>query len=72
MTKTKGSPYVVVRNGQVELRRTDFTGAIQVFASGATSATLTGNVIIVTMKTGKTAEYRLTPTGNSAVLVRML
>lgn len=69
-TKLKGSAYVVARNGQVELRRTNSTGPLQIFAQGAVSAMMQGEAIIVTFKTGRVAEYRLIPSGNGVVMVR--
>lgn len=60
----------MARNGQVELRRTNFSGPLHIFAQGAVSAVMQGEVIIVTFKTGRVAEYRLTSSGTSAVMVR--
>ena len=70
INRPKGSAYVLARNGQVELRRTGFSGPLQIFAQGAVSAVMQGEVIIVTFKTGRVAEYRLSATGNSALMVR--
>jgi hypothetical protein len=67
---TKGTPYVVVRNGYVELRRTNCSGAVFIFAHGAISAVLQGDVIVVTFKNRRMAEYRLSPSGTTALLVR--
>lgn len=71
-TKQKGSAYVVARNGHVELRRTNFSGPLQIFAEGAVSAVMQGEVVIVTFKTGRVAEYRLSQTGNAVVMVKNL
>ena len=65
-----GQPYVVVRNNQVELRKTNVTGAIATFAPGAASAILTGDTIVVTFKDGKVGEFRLNPGNNSVSHVR--
>lgn len=65
-----GQPYVVVRNNQVELRKTNVTGVIYTFAQGATNAVLTGDTIVVNFKDGKVGEFRLTPGNNSAIHVR--
>jgi hypothetical protein len=42
--RPKGTAYVVARNGQVELRRTNFSGAVHIFAQGAVSAVMQGDV----------------------------
>lgn len=68
--RPKGTAYVVARNGQVELRRTNFSGAVHIFAQGAVSAVMQGDVIIVTFKTGRVAEYRLSASGTSALMVK--
>lgn len=72
MKKIEPTYYVTVRNGQVELRSTTFSGAIHVFGQDAATAILQNETVIVTLKNGRVAEYRLTPTRTAAVLVRML
>lgn len=65
-----GQPYVVVRNNQVELRKSNVSGPVQLFAQGAVSAILSGDAIIVTFKDGKVGEYRLNPGNNTVNHVR--
>lgn len=65
-----GQPYVVVRNNQVELRKSNVSGPVQLFAQGAVSAILSGDTIIVTFKDGRVGEYRLNPGNNTVMHVR--
>jgi hypothetical protein len=71
-TLNGGQPYVVVRNNQVELRKTGFTGPLTFFGQGATSAILSGDTVVVTFKDGRVAEYQLTPGNNSVIHIRNL
>lgn len=64
------TPYVVARNGRVELRRPSFAGPIHLFAQGAISAVMQGEVIIVTFKDGRVAEYKLSTSGNAVIQTR--
>ena len=57
--------YVVVRNGRVELRKMDVGSPVATFGSGATTAVLQGNQVIVTLKNGKIAIYKVNPSGTS-------
>jgi hypothetical protein len=57
--------YVVVRNNRVELRKMDVGSPVATFGSGATTAVLQGNTVVVTLKNGKIAIYKLNPNGNS-------
>lgn len=61
---TPAPVYVVVRGNRVELRRMN-TGAIATFGAGAVHAVLTGNLIQVNLKSGKTVFYKLSSNGNS-------
>lgn len=63
-TASVGS-YVVVRNNRVELRRMNVSGPVATFASGATTAVLQGNVIVVTMQNGKVVLYKVNAAGNA-------
>ncbi len=72
MNRPRGTAYVVVRNRQVELRNTNFTGPIHLFAFGAQAAVMNGDVIVVTFDTGRVAEYRVTESGNAVVQTRNL
>jgi len=72
MNRPEPTYYVTVRNGRVELRSTTFSGAIHVFAQDAATAILQNDTIVVTLKNGRVAEYRLTDTRTAAVLVRMV
>jgi hypothetical protein len=73
MTNRKDdTPYVVARNGRVELRRPSFAGPIHLFAEGAVSAVMQGAVIIVTFQDGRIAEYKLSSSGNAVIQVRNL
>ncbi len=57
--------YVVVRGGRVELRKMGVGSPVSTFATGATSAVLQGNSVVVTLKGGKIAIYKLNPSGSS-------
>lgn len=57
--------YVVVKNGRVELRKMDVGSPVAVFGNGATTAVLQGTTIVVTLKNGKVAIYKLNPSGTS-------
>jgi len=59
------SSYVVIRNGRVELRKMGTGSPVSTFAPGATSAVLQGKSVVVTLKGGKIAIYRLNPAGTS-------
>jgi hypothetical protein len=61
----KAGFYVVVRNNRVELRKMDVGSPVSTFASGATTAVLQGNTVVVTFRNGKFALYKLNPNGNS-------
>lgn len=56
--------FVVVKDDKVELRRMN-GGAIQRFATGAVFAILSGNIVQVNLKSGKTVFYKLSSSGNS-------
>ena len=64
--------YVVVRNNQVELRKTDTTGPVHLFGHGAVSAILSGDTVVVTFKDGRVSEYRVNPGNNSVSLIKNL
>lgn len=72
MSNRKDTPYVVVRNNRVELRKTNSSGPIHLFAQGAVSALMNGEVIVVTFNTGRVAEYRVNPSGNSVRQIKNL
>lgn len=72
MNHRHATPYVVVRNKRVELRKTNSSGPIHLFAQGAVSALMNGDVIVVTFDTGRVAEYRVTPSGNSVIQIKNL
>jgi hypothetical protein len=72
MNNRTGTPYVVVRNNRVELRNTRFSGPIHLFAQGAHTAVMNGDVIIVTFSTGRVAEYRVTNSGNAVIQIKNL
>jgi hypothetical protein len=69
---TTGQPYVVVRNNQVELRRTDLTGPVHLFGHGAVAAVMSGDTIVVTFKDGRISEYRVNPGNTSVSLIKNL
>jgi hypothetical protein len=54
----------------IELRRPSFAGPIHLFAQGAVSAVMQGEVIIVTFKDGRVAEYKLSASGNAVIQTR--
>jgi hypothetical protein len=64
------TPHGVARNGRVELRRPSLAGPIHLFAQGAVSAVMQGEVIIVTLKDGRLAEYKLSTSGNAVIQTR--
>ncbi len=70
MNNRTGTPYVVVRNRQVELRNTRFSGPIHLFAHGAQAAVMNGDVIVVTFDSGRVSEYRVTASGNAVIQVK--
>jgi hypothetical protein len=72
MTTQTGTPYVVVRNNRVELHNTRFSGPIHLFAQGAQTAVMSGNVIVVTFDSGRVAEYRVTAQGNAVIHIKNL
>lgn len=57
--------YVVVRNNRVELRKMDVGSPVATFGTGATTAVLNGNYVVVTFRNGKIAIYKLNATGTS-------
>lgn len=57
--------YVVVRNNRVELRKMDSGSPSCTFGSGATTAVLQGNMVVVTLKNGKVVLYKVNSTGTS-------
>lgn len=57
--------YVVVRGGRVELRKMNAGSPSMTFASGATTAVLQGNMVVVTLKNGKVVLYKVNATGTS-------
>lgn len=57
--------YVIVKGGRVELRRMNVGSPSATFAQGAVYAVLTGNMVLVTLKNGKTVFYKLSENGNS-------
>lgn len=57
--------YVVVRNNRVELRKMDSGSPSCTFGSGATTAVLQGNIVVVTLKNGKVVLYKVNSTGTS-------
>lgn len=61
---TQAPSYVIVRGGRVELRRMDSGSPSATFASGATTAVLQGNVVVVTLRNGKVVLYKLNRTGS--------
>jgi hypothetical protein len=55
--------YVVVRNNRVELRKMDIGSPVATFGTGATTAVLNGNQVIVTFRNGKIAIYKVNAQG---------
>lgn len=65
LAESDAPSYVIVRNGRVELRKMDVGTPVSTFGSGATTAVLQGNIVVVTLKNGKVAIYKLNPSGTS-------
>jgi hypothetical protein len=61
--KPEAPCYVMIKNGRVELRKMDVGGPITTFAPGAVHADITGNIIVVQLKNGKTVIYKVNPGG---------
>lgn len=57
--------YVVVRNNRVELRKMDVGTPVCTFGTGATTAVLQGNSVVVTLRNGRVAIYKVNSTGTS-------
>lgn len=57
--------YVVVRNNRVELRKMNTSGPLATFASGATTAVVQGDVVVVTLKNNKVVFYKINKLGNA-------
>lgn len=57
--------YVVVRNNRVELRKMDVGSPVSTFGNGATTAVLQGNSVVVTLRNGKIAIYKINSSGTS-------
>lgn len=62
---TPPQSYVVVRNNKVELRKIGAGSPSSTFGHGAVFAILTGDLIQVNLKNGKTVFYKLSSSGNS-------
>jgi hypothetical protein len=65
LTESEAPCYVVVRNGRVELRKMDVGSPVATFGAGATTAVLQGSTVVVTLKNGKIAIYKVNPSGTS-------
>lgn len=65
LSESQNESYVVVRNGRVELRKMGSGSPSSTFATGAVSAILQGNMVVVTLKNGKIVLYKLNSTGTS-------
>jgi hypothetical protein len=57
--------YVVVRNNRVELRKMDVGSPVATFGTGATTAVLQGKTVVVTLRNGKIAIYKVNANGTS-------
>lgn len=65
ISESDAASYVVVRNNRVELRKMDVGNPVCTFGSGATTAVLQGKSVIVTLRNGKVAIYKVNSTGTS-------
>lgn len=57
--------YVVVRNNRVELRLMNVGAPIATFAHGAVYAIITGDMVQVNLRSGKTVFYKLSKNQSS-------
>lgn len=65
LSESDAPSYVVVRNNRVELRKMDVGTPVCTFATGATTAVLQGNMVVVTLRNGRIALYKVNSTGTS-------